>query len=214
MANVSPSRAVELVATEILTGAQQNIESGDGEPLLSILLAALSVEAFFNDLEYLLNKIDFARSSPALDALGTSLSEIEDVKGSTRSKIRISYLVLNGRSFDKGAQPYQDLDLLIRLRDALVHSKPVIVDYEQPRESSNFGIVRGLSSRKLIPKGSEHGPKGWRTQALVPSVARWSFNVALASCRVIVSSLPSGDLNQLLYLSYAQFQYLSTDNAG
>lgn len=49
----------------------------------------------------------------------------EDVKmGSTLLKYQTALLITNSREYEKGTSPYQDADLLIRLRNALLHYKP------------------------------------------------------------------------------------------
>jgi hypothetical protein len=54
-----------------------------------------------------------------LAGLWTGTDNLE--RWSTREKYRIVLLCAGAPNFDKGAQPYQDANLLVRLRNRLVH---------------------------------------------------------------------------------------------
>jgi hypothetical protein len=68
-------------------------------------------------------------------------------KFSMLDKYQAALQCVNGATFDKGAQPYQNAMLLVRLRNRLVHARP------ETRES---GYLDDLD-RALIKKFSPHG---------------------------------------------------------
>jgi hypothetical protein len=165
------------------------VRQGD-ECQVPIILSAVSLESFFNELQHQLEApLIGACGDPTLETLAGVLGELEDNRGSMRSKVRLAYFVLTQSSLPKGEQKFQDLELLIRLRDALVHAKPATFDMQEPHLGSNFKLVRALSSRHLIPSGSEHEPHVWTHHALTPSVARWSFNTALSNIGELLNIL-------------------------
>jgi hypothetical protein len=81
---------------------------------------------------------------PKLEALATIISEVEACRGSVRLKFQWAMQIVTGSPFDKGAQPFQDFDLLIALRDMVVHLKPEHISDEPP------ALARRLQKRGLI----------------------------------------------------------------
>jgi len=95
------------------------------DALIAIVFAALGVEAFINELAEMAQR-DADMYGPGLGGtatlrdLATTLVEIEDARGPVELKYQMASKILSGRTFDQGAQPFQDFRDLMRLRDALV----------------------------------------------------------------------------------------------
>ena len=139
-----------------------------------IILSAVAVEAFFHELCWLLDgNVLRARGDATLETLKDTLQELESSRSPIRTKYLLTHFLLSGKSVSKGTPPYQDFDLLLRLRDALVHPKVATFDMASPEKSEGFKLVRALASRSLIPTNSEQSGLVWTRTALVPSVARW-----------------------------------------
>lgn len=77
--------------------------------LASLVFAAMSTEAFINELQQL--AADAAAGNSArpncIKALGEMLRQAEDSHASTKSKYQLAKFVLTGEVFDGGTQPFQ-----------------------------------------------------------------------------------------------------------
>jgi len=72
-------------------------------------------------LEAFINELCFGPSSKMLNKDRIPVEFFEDME--IRRKYYLLPLLLWGRTFDRGAPPYQDFEILIRLRNSLVHYK-------------------------------------------------------------------------------------------
>jgi hypothetical protein len=96
-----------------------------------ILFAAMTIEAFLNDLAFVAEGT----------ALGDALAEVEQSRGSVQLKLLVATIAL-GRPIDRGLEPYQSFQLLFDVRNALVHLKPKVKSFVRPD--------RGMEPRKLL----------------------------------------------------------------
>lgn len=100
-------------------------EQAQRESLASIVFAAISAEAFINELPELAADAAGTPTEPAwVRALGEIVGAAEESHASIESKYHLASLVLTGHVFDKGAQPFQDFKFLVDLRNLVVHTKP------------------------------------------------------------------------------------------
>lgn len=202
----------------LLSSARRLAEAaGDGsvDVEVSILFSAISLEAFFNELQFFLAKMTSTDAGfPVLSTLGSALAELEESRASLRLKFQITSLLLTGDTVEKGSNPFQDLSLLISIRDALVHPRPAAWDMSDPSKSSNANLIRACSSRRLIPSSAEKDPKPWTQHVLIPIVACWSYNTALRTIAYITSHTPASKLADLLAFSYHSLEPLEfSENA-
>lgn len=135
--------------------------------LVALLFSAATLEGYISEVAFLAAAVDKLTAHPSLASLASLVDEIEDSRGSVRLKYLMARVALLGRPFDKGAKPYQDLDLLFRLRDAIVHLKPDTLT------GSPQKLLEQLRSRRLV----ELPPTGraiWMLTIATPEVARWA----------------------------------------
>ena len=84
--------------------------------ITSIVMSALAVEAFINELAEAADMAQIGRegiTSPALvqlQDLANSLKEVEDSQGSVTLKYQIAYLVLSGGTFPRGVRHFKNLN--------------------------------------------------------------------------------------------------------
>jgi len=158
-----------------------------------VILSAVAIEAFFHELCWILDRnVLGARGDASLETLKETLVDLEGSRAPLRTKIRISHFLLSGEHLAKGHGEYQDLDLLIRMRDAMVHPKVPTFDLGNPKEKLGYKLVRELAARRLIPANSENSGHAWTRDALVEPVAKWSVNVARGGILALVRKLPEG----------------------
>ena len=132
-----PLTAIVYMANSLLRVAKKaHAALDDGRPLkkpgnseeglTAIVFAAAAFEAFLNELSEVASGTGGTAGTdePRVALLAEVLAEAEESKASTRLKYFLAGSVLQGRPFDRGNQPWQDLDLLLRLRDAVIHLQP------------------------------------------------------------------------------------------
>ncbi len=104
--------------------------------------------------------------------LADTLQELGNSKESTKLKYILSKLIISGSTYDKGKIPYQDFDLLIKLRNNIIHCKPVELTKEPPK------FLTDLQSRKLVGEFIAGVDSSWLSQVCTRQTARWACNTA------------------------------------
>ena len=94
--------------------------------LASIVFATVSAEAFINELHHLSCMwADAPKSAEWTKALCQILGEAEKSRASIEAKFQFAHFILIGRTFDRGAAPFQHFALLVAVRNLIVHAKPL-----------------------------------------------------------------------------------------
>jgi len=183
-------------------GATSDNSPGQNDALVAILFSAATIEALLMELGFhaaqqvkIFGKFESLRESmriPQLQAFTDLMAEIEVSKGSIRSKLLMAKYILSGESYDKGASPYQDFDLLFRCRDAIIHLKPERVVQDETEKTRTDKIVRLLDAKGLCAEGLKES-SSWLQRIATRAISRWSCNVvadvveSLRNCLPIVS---------------------------
>lgn len=204
------------IAKESYYKAQQGFTiHRQDDALVAIIFAALSLEAFINELG------DLARDAKAsgykedfFDKLINVIDESQGSKKTTQDKFMMASVALFNE-FDKGKHPYQDFADLFRLRDCLVHLKPQ--DRLAIDEDSNWSY----SGRKLIDKLRSKGIFQEHTSiesitllVSTAKAARWACNTASAMVNAILDMIPNSGFskdNQVISLYKNMFQPLEAE---
>ena len=155
------------------------------DALVAIVFAAASLEAFINELgERAGQPIGGAPHPQALEALATLWNEVERVRGSVDLKFNMAAFAFTGRVFDKGSQPYQDFATLMRVRNALVHLRPL--DEVTGMEVTPAKLLSKLPRNVLTtnPRAS------WVTRIYTRAMATWACNAAVEMAQAIVGMVP------------------------
>jgi hypothetical protein len=119
----------------------------------SLVMSAAAAEAFANDMHTLVKS--FPEKSAKLTTMVEMLSRIEDSKGQTMLKYEAIMFVLTGLPMDRGQEPFQSLDLLMDLRNRIVHGRTVVLKAdaetgELRRSESDSKFIRKLEAKQLI----------------------------------------------------------------
>ena len=163
-------------------GVRYGINAHTSYGLPAYILAAASVEAFFNEvfmqpISWMLNR---------LPPLNVSEEWLEKV--AIGPKILIVPQLLVGRSLMRNEQPYQDLALLIKVRNDLIHYK---------MSSTPPKYLADLTQRRIILAylgGKEGKPDFlWPHKLECTEGIRWAHNTACAVVEALVGLL---DANQ------------------
>jgi len=100
---------------------------------------------------------------------------------STLNKFQKALVLTNKASFDKGSLPYQDVDLLIKLRNALTHYEPQTIITHLVKESkiNEKNISKNLKGKfelnPLIGAGASYFPH----KILSYGCSKWAVNSSL-----------------------------------
>jgi hypothetical protein len=170
------------------------------------VFAAATFEAFINELDELAAGTGGTPgvADPRIKSLAEVLGEAQESKAATRLKYLLVGVALQGQPFDRGAPPWQDLDLLIRLRDSIVHLRPVLFHVgANGFVSTGDKLIQQLRTRNLLPTFPD-GHVMFYLQWLAPrSVARWAVNTAVRAVMTIVAALPDGEFRQAVLPQYS-----------
>ena len=143
------------------------------------ILSVTALEAFINEAAF----SPMARSTSRLAMVGDMLEDLD---------IRRKYVLVPqlawGQTYDPGVQPYQDFEMLVRLRNDLVHYKMKFYSHGQEP-----GYAKTLSQRGLLllPKPPDLQARfPWPTELLTSKAALWAHNTA---CRMVRSFIAMAD---------------------
>lgn len=98
------------------------------DSVVTIVFAGAAAESFVNEvLERL--RFDVQRASPELERVRViaEAGDLYEKSSSMALKVQLLSAVLTGAPMDRGAQPYQDFDLLVAVRNTLVHHRPELL---------------------------------------------------------------------------------------
>jgi hypothetical protein len=161
------------------------------DAILAIVMAAAAAEAFINEFaEYVSLSVASSSGSdmiqPQIAACADVLQELEDSRASVTAKYLAASLVVAGKSFPKGASPFQDFKLLIDLRNAIMHVHPTVGnDAHQGQRATD-----ALAQRGIAIAGGQPGSLPWFDRLMMPSVAVWAHDSALAIIRGFLDLVP------------------------
>ena len=152
------------------------------------------MEAFINELPewVVLNREDPSISADLL-GFGDALREVESNRGSLELKYLIASQTLSGRMYDKGASPYQDFAILIRLRNDIVHLKPKQISDQKegkPPETALPKYIVALQHRGIARILDEGVIGSWFDLIKTPEVAAWACQTSLAMILSVLAMIP------------------------
>jgi hypothetical protein len=200
------SMAREAGESGIIQAAQEGTKRYFAHSLVVIVFAALSVEAFINELAEMSGRDadlfpDRGRTSywpseiQVLADMATAVREVEDSRGRVTEKYERAHEVLSGSALDRGAQPYQDFRDLMKLRDDLVHLRQRDRTDGHGFVSPESGVVRRLQQLgRTLTQGHRPGDPGggtsWLNELQTPEIAEWAYNAAVNIITAIGMLLP------------------------
>lgn len=141
------------------------------EAVAAIVLSVITLEAFINGIgKYAMD--DSMEISRELKTLGHLLASDDNDRMPLAKKYECADVLLGGPPGDMGRQPFQDLKLLVGIRNAIIHSGPESVEFE----------VTGTSRAPVQPKPVQRLIAAkWIGDPLGPGARPLLSNVAVAS---------------------------------
>ncbi len=186
--------------------ARDTAADDPSQALVGVVFAAAAFEAYLASVVVWATRRadhDPGPIAAGVTALATVLPQLERDNAQWALKLQAISVFLCGRAITKGMQPFQDLDLLFRIRNSIVHSKLTwsLTPVDDP-DGEPHKLIRELVSRGLITEprpipglpGSEHDGQlliGTVIDALLrPEIAAWAVDTVEAGMRA-VADMPS-----------------------
>lgn len=195
---LSNTGAFFLVAAE----AYHRSKTKPTEALTCIVFSAFGLEAFLNVLaEFMRQGVGGLEPSGKANLLGQILGQFDDSRENLAARIQVTKSILSGRRYNPGAEPFQDVNMLLKVRNALVHPHP-----EKIHGSScpkDFGtkhptFISHLQNKGLVA-GVKDGPiQSWYGLIETPKVAKWAYETSCSIIADLIDSFPDSALKQAL----------------
>ncbi len=168
---------------------------------IAIIMAAASAEAFLNELaEFSLvaQRPELSQQTDFVGKLSQYAARHQEIttnrlRDQVKEKTSACLLILRGHTPDWGAPPFQDLALLVKVRDDILHMKPADHFHVQP--NGNVSIkpperIRELQRRKLARQHDTSSPSGWFDQLMTPELAAWAAHTTRATITQVLETFP------------------------
>ena len=187
---------------------------GQLQALTSIIYAALSLETFINEIPVVMDNLFLDATSPLwLRTFVYVLDELEQSRAQIRTKYSLSKFILSGVSFDTSQPLYQHFDLLIDLRNEIVHQKPgdwrFGVDEKGAIIRTKRRILKKLNSINTLgqelPDESDEDSEtveNWLDKISTRAMARWACKSSRNMILAILDAIPHGTVKDLTDTAY------------
>lgn len=176
--------------------ARQAAERAETDPpnaLSALLLSAIAFEAFFNDVIDMAS-FPWSDNEPWEIRAFAYLSEIlAERHVPLDCRLETGFYVLTHKPLERGHQPFQDLQLLLELRNRLVHKRPESAPMPalgHTPEPSPHRLIERLVDRKVIPAPSGADAPFLLQYLEAPAVAHWAVKTAVAMAKGLVAAIP------------------------
>lgn len=189
---------------QAITLQEQDPKVMPAEATTAILMAAISTEAFINELMEVV-EIDSdspllisTPHSPRLLAFAKVLREIEESHGTLTLKYLMASQILSGVMFDKSSSPFQDFRLLVSVRNDIVHLKPkdkFADDPNVPLSVTPPKYIASMQQRGIARPQNPGVNMSWFNILQCDETARWACDSALRIIAAVLNFFPDGDFD-------------------
>jgi hypothetical protein len=182
---------------------------GQSAALTSIVFAVVALEAFMNEMtEYANESVSTLPQAvpPEVKLFAQVMSDAEESRAKLESKLSLGKWILSGKTLDRGAQPYQDLGLLIRLRNDLVHFKPndrFVLG--TPIEEGHKALIHRFGSKNILANNKSIAGD-WTYLVQTKAVAEWSCRTAAQVVTDFCAGVPQSGFQGVLDFLQKTFQ--------
>lgn len=187
----------------------QSRESRDAA-LVAIVFSYLAFEAAINDLAAHCMVSGLKRNAALVGKCSQVLGELDEKHESVMVKISMLHAILAQRALDRGAHPWQDFDALIKLRNLIVHRRPIVGVFDP---GAPFGmrlsqpkVLRALFAKKLISE-DEATRQFWTTGVQKKEVAEWAVATSIDCFGAVVDILPDSTPREIMANTYEKIRH-------
>jgi len=169
--------------------------------IIAVVVAAAALESFISDLAALI-EFGLKPHQELLGKLATELNRLENKREPLTSKYQATKSMLSGVPFDKGRPPFKEFQLLIRVRNQLVHPKADLFHSNKEGyvigRNSNQEIVETLADKGLCEKPVRHRKEWFNYIENDLRVADWAYSTSTAMILEIFKVFPKKSLAWLV----------------
>jgi hypothetical protein len=183
-------------------------EGGKQATLVSLVFAETALEAFLNESIELSYDWSHSTKEPQMvSSFAQLMSDFEKSRIPLESRFQLAHWLLAGRAYDKGAQPYQDFALLMRIRNALLHYKPDPA-LRIPGEEELYGTpnsnsaLDSLRSKNILAELPAVTQASWILIVGTRAVAEWACHTASQMVLDFLAKLPQSGWADTLKICY------------
>ncbi len=192
--------------TRALAATKNAKSPGTNDPLVAVIFAAATAEAFINEIGELASHppIPGQLHPDEVSSCAVELAKVEDSRGTTQEKYLSAKAAFTGETYDKGSQPYQDFSLLFDLRNSLMHLKFDRIKSVKVNEADvqHPPVIERLRSKNVLAACDSDTITSWVTLICTPAVAEWACNACVAMVRSLLSCIPESYLKQQVNVLY------------
>jgi hypothetical protein len=198
------------VAVDAASGIKAPLRAGGQRAALtSIVFSVVALEAFMNEMtEYANESVSTLAASvpPEVKLFAQVMTDAEESRAKFESKLSLGKWILSGKNLDRGAQPYQDLGLLIRLRNDLVHFKPndrFVLG--TPIEEGHKALIQRFGNKNILANNKSMAGD-WTYLVQTKAVAEWSCRTAAQVVRDFCFGTPQSGFESVLNFLLGTFE--------
>ncbi len=167
------------VIFKIAESAYQESASKPIQSYTAVIFSCIGLEAFINLFSDNMFPFLLEDTPTELFTLQKILEYFESSRESIIAKYSIIPLLLTGKPWDKEQRPFQDFDCLIKIRNALVHSRPGRFDLsDTSRDNQHPKFLEHLINLNIITRPPKRPHQSWESLIRGSDVAQWAFNTA------------------------------------
>ena len=163
------------LAVQAYEDSKKSGERSD-KAIIAIVFSVSAAESFINELFDLANVYGEKANNQNFQAIAKCLNDAEKSRKAVTDKFHLSKRVIDGSGYKKGEELFQHFQLLVRIRNIIVHSEAKNTQSHSIRDEK---ILKQLSSLRLISK--EHSAN-FLNNIATSSVAKFACN---ASAKII-----------------------------
>jgi hypothetical protein len=172
------------------------------DALVSVLMAAAATEAFINELGAYY-ELTYHSLEPRETATGVALAEVERSRGSTEQKYLRASLSLSGRMFDRSTRPFQDFSTLMKIRNGLMHPKP-LDEFDDADVMVPPSYVREFERRGLTYQRDAGVSVSWLNLLETEQIASWACQAAVEIIVAVVEMTPPDGVSATIGRSFSE----------
>jgi hypothetical protein len=193
--------------------ARDRARDNAADATVAIVFAVSAVESFLNEILDRL-RFDHNRDQPELERARTmsEAAELFNKNAKVALKIQILSAALSGVTMDRGAQPLQDFDLLVKVRNILVHYRPEVLP-ESGKPVTHESLYGRLAEKGLVPPQSSEEISFIFNSLLNHKVAIWACDAARNMIGSVAKLLPS-PIGKLALSGYHAIGILHDENGS
>jgi hypothetical protein len=197
----------EIASIALRTYLEPDVEA---PPRKGITTIVLSVEALHGTVNEIIHDANtFVRGNQRLhipvhrgvEQFVNVLHELGD-NASLETKLQLASELVGGAAYVRGKNPFSDLDFLIRIKSALIHSRPdgFVYTENQALGSNHDRLLRLLLERHLI----DDGQNPFTSVVANKRISMWAFNTVCAMARSIIEIFQSAGMRATLEQKYLE----------